>query len=410
MTELTWQPPVPSPVQENPVGAPAASGESQGDDPNSGRFQKASAERVLNERGKKNPHIQGARGLFCLFVFFYHVHHSGAGTIPVLASGVPNFLLNTLQHGVELFFGISGIVILGSLLRTRNSALFMWDRITRLFPVLWASTIATIVVQLTMGFSFPEPTRIIGSFLAVPPFFEIDAINPIAWTLAYEMMLYWFCAIAWLLRGSRLGIAMLAVVACGLMIYYPRTLMMLSGAIVFYRFLKPSRVDLIARYPLLFLVAFLVGTRLLVDAAGDHVEALAPLEFPLLKGLMLQGGLILVAVLGGMALIGIAKGYGLLGKLLGSATFVWLGAISYSFYLWHIPILAGVKRVLYALDLGRQEYSQALLMVISLPIALVVATISYKIFEVRVTGLLRGLFPKLGHPTVPATLPTSAKL
>ncbi|GAB2174734.1 acyltransferase [Dongia sp. agr-C8] len=364
----------------------------------------------MNARGKKNPHIQGARGLFCLFVFFYHVHHSGAGTIPVLASGVPNFLLNTLEHGVELFFGISGIVILGSLLRTRNSALFMWDRITRLFPVLWASTIATITVQLAMGMAFPEPSRIIGSFLAAPPFFGIDAINPIAWTLAYEMMLYWFCALAWLLRGSKVGIAMLAVIACGLLIYYPRTLMMLSGAIVFYRFLKPSRIDRIARFPLLFLIAFLVGTRLLVDAAGDHVEALAPLEFPLLKGLLLQAGLILVAALGGIALIGITKGYGLLGKLLGSPTFVWLGAISYSFYLWHIPILAGVKRMLYAFDLGRQEYSQALLFVISLPIALAVATVSYKLFEIRVTGMLRRLFPKLGHPPVPATLPTSAKL
>lgn len=384
--------------EHSQTGSPAPSNASGGD------------ATVMSDRGKKNPHIQGARGLFCLFVFFYHVHHSGAGAPPLLSSGVPNFLLNMLEHGVELFFGVSGIVILGSLLRTRNSVLFMWDRITRLFPVLWASTIATIVVLLAMGMSFPSPLRIVGSFLAAPPFFGIAPINPIAWTLAYEMMLYWFCALAWSLRGSRVSLSILAVIACGLLIYYPRTLMMLSGAIVFYRFLKPSPIDLVARYPLVMLIAFLVGTRLLVDAAGDNVDALEPLAFPLVKGLLLEAGLIVVAALGGIALIGIAKGYGLLGKLLASRSFVWMGAISYSFYLWHIPILAGVKKALYALGLGQHEYSQALLLIISLPIALVVAAISHKLLEVRVTGKLRRIFPKAGNAPVAAGLPTSAKL
>jgi peptidoglycan/LPS O-acetylase OafA/YrhL len=410
MTDLTRSPTGSSQVQADQVEARPSFAEGQHAGSPEGGVARSGDSAVLSGRGKKNPHIQGARGLFCLFVFFYHVHHSGAGTIPVLASGIPHFLLNTLEHGVELFFGISGIVILGSLLRTRDSVLFMWDRITRLFPVLWASTVATIVVQLAMGMSFPEVSRIIGSFLAAPPFFGIDPINPIAWTLAYEMMLYWFCALVWLLRGNRLSLAILAVIACGLLIYYPRTLMMLSGAVVFYRFLKPSRLDMIARFPLLFLVAFLVGTRLLVDAAGGRAEELQPLMFPLAKGLILQVGLIVVAVLGGITLIGITKGYGLLGRLLGSRTFVWLGAISYSFYLWHIPILAGVKRALYAMNLGNQEYSQALLLVIALPIALAVATVSYNLLELRVTGKLRKLFPKLGHPPARTNLRSSAKL
>jgi peptidoglycan/LPS O-acetylase OafA/YrhL len=401
MKESAWQPPVDA--RSVAVGG---AGEAEA----GGLDTPPSAEPAIAPRGRKNPHIQGARGLFCLFVFFYHVHHSGAGTIPVLASGIPNFLLNTLEHGVELFFGISGIVILGSLLRTRNAAVFMWGRISRLFPVLWASTFATMLVMPMTGLSLPDLPTIVGSLLAAPPFFDIAPINPIAWTLAYEMMLYWFCAIAWFLRGSKASLAILAVVACGLLIYYPRTLMMLSGAIVFYRFLTPTPVDRLARYPLLFLVAFLIGTRLLVEAAGDNVEALQPLAFPLMKGLWLEAGLLLVAVLGGITLIGIAKGYGLLGRLLGSTGFVWMGAISYSFYLWHIPVLAAVKRMLYALDLGQKEYSQALLFAISLPIALVVATLSYKILEVRASGILRSFFPKRGQAPAAPGLATSADL
>ena len=80
----------------------------------------------------KNDYVQGARGLFAFFVFAYHTHNSGLSTIEAQRVGLPRFLLDSLEHGVELFFGVSGLVIVASLLRRQSAGRFMFDRLTRL--------------------------------------------------------------------------------------------------------------------------------------------------------------------------------------------------------------------------------------------------------------------------------------
>lgn len=353
----------------------------------------AKLDATAKEKGEKNPHIQGARGLFALFVFFYHIHHAGLSTFPILDGPVASFLLGSLEHGVELFFGISGIVILGSLTRKRNAALFMWDRIARLFPVLWASTVLTLIVMIVYKLNVPSTYTIVGSFLALPPFFNINPVNPIAWTLAFEMMLYWYCAVVWKVRLNSILVAIAMLAAAVALIYYPRTMMMLAGAIVFYRLQKPSAVDKVARYSLLCLVAYLLGLRALVVAAGGYVDALQPLKFPLVPGLLFELGIVAVTGIGCVALVGIIKGYGILGKMLETRLLVWLGTISYSFYLWHIPIVSAGKRILRWQHLADTQYGQTLLLIGALPLTLVVATLSYEIFEARISVWLRRLFP-----------------
>lgn len=359
------------------------------------------------DRNDKNPYIQGARGLFCLFVYIYHIHHSGLRTFPILDLPIPMFILGSLEHGVELFFGISGLVILGSLLRKRRAGLFMWDRISRLFPVLWASTILTLAVMLVTSMPVPSTYTIVGSLLVLPPFFGVDPVNPIAWTLAFEMMLYWYCALVWRIRLNPILVSVAAVAAAVALVCYPRTMMMLAGAVVFYFFQKPTAIDRIARHSLFFLVAYLLGIRGLVVAAGGFVDALQPLTLPPAKGILLELGIIAVTAIGVVALVGIVRGYGLLGRLLSSRVFVGLGTISYSFYLWHIPIIAAGKRVLQALHLANTEYSQALLLLLTLPLALIVAKLSYEILEARISVWLRHFF-RVPARTVSAKASASA--
>lgn len=393
-----------------PPEAPTADGSIHGvgDAPSPTARAASEAGPSMGERNEKNRYIQGARGLFALFVFIYHVHHSGLRTFPILDGPIPSFLLGSLEHGVELFFGISGIVILGSLLRKRSATVFMWDRISRLFPVLWASTVLTLIVMIVYKLPVPSTYTIIGSFLALPPFFNIDPVNPIAWTLAFEMMLYWYCAAVWQIRLSPVLVAIAILAAAVVLIYYPRTMMMLAGALVFYRFQQPSAVDKVARYSLLCLMVYLLGLRGLVVAAGGLADSLQPLKFPLVQGLLLEIGIVVVTGVGCIALVGIAKGYGILGKMLGTRLFVWLGTISYSFYLWHIPIIAAGKRILRWLHLADVHYSQALLFVGALPIALIVATVSYEILEARVSVWLRHLYRMPAPAAAPAKVSVPA--
>ena len=98
-----------------------------------------------NTSAKFNPYIHGARGLFCLIVFVFHVINSGLPTFDFLSTGLTRHALETGKFGVELFFGISGIVILPSLHRAPSILVFILDRYARILPVLWATIIAITI-------------------------------------------------------------------------------------------------------------------------------------------------------------------------------------------------------------------------------------------------------------------------
>lgn len=96
--------------------------------------------------GGFNQNVHGARGLFASAVFFFHVINSGLATYPLLTLPVAQFLLRTPEYGVELFFCISGFVIVGTLRRASSPGAFLEDRAIRIFPVLWATV--TVIAML----------------------------------------------------------------------------------------------------------------------------------------------------------------------------------------------------------------------------------------------------------------------
>lgn len=338
----------------------------------------------------KNPYIQGGRGLFCLFVFFYHIHNSGLATYSILQTATAKFLLNTLEHGVELFFGVSGIVIIGSLSRQGSIARFAFNRINRLFPVLWATNVFVIAVAICFGIALPPVWAIAASFLIPPPFFEVPLVNPIAWTLEFELSFYIFVAIWWKLRARRSISVIMSLIACTWLFLYPRTLMMPAGVLIALgagAFVS-SRIT---RHSLFWLVAYLLALRAVIQFFGNgSVDAANPMRIDPSLILPFEVAMLCVTAIGIVALIGIIRGEGILGRFLGSGLMTELGNISYSFYLWHIPIMAGVKRVIIAAGLGGGDYSQLLMLAVSLPIAWLVAKASYEIIEIRITNFLRG--------------------
>ncbi|MDF0578888.1 acyltransferase family protein [Bradyrhizobium yuanmingense] len=348
----------------------------------------------MNE-SKKNQYIQGARGLFCLMVFVYHVHHSEIGTFDILKTPIANFLLGTLQFGVELFYGISGIVIIGSLLRAPTVSMFVWDRITRIYPVLWA----TILVTATVGWITGAWTvSFIKLFSSLFPPLELATrtghVNPIAWTLDYELTFYIISA--FIMAVGHRSLAAVAAFAVGavIIVCYPRTTMMLTGVVIFVWLLKSSTsADRFARHSLFFFVIYLLSWQAIVEIfGGGNVDAFGALLAPTFwAGITQEILIILATVLGGVALLGIVKGYGQLGRILSMPALVYMGTISYSFYLWHIPIMGGVKRIQLYMGYGHLPSSQLILFVSTLPISLVTAIVSYELIEKRLSQYLRQL-------------------
>lgn len=339
----------------------------------------------------KNVYIQGARGLFCLMVFVYHVNNSGLGTLDFLREPVSRFLLGTLELGVELFFGISGIVIIGSLRRSRSVRTFVLNRITRILPVLWATIVAVLLVALAFHMPLPSGAQILASMFPPLPLLGTGHVNPIAWTIDFEMAFYLLCAGTFFF-GARTpgGIALLCVSLVAIVIY-PRTMMMVAGTLVALGWVRGPLVDRLAHYTLPLLLIYLVAWRGIIELVGGHAKDLVgPTILSTDDAVWLYPAMIATTGVGMLALVGIVRGSGLLGRLLSTQAFVGLGNISYSFYLWHIPIMAGVKRVLVSLGLGGEAYAQALFFVTSLPVAVGVAWLSYVFIEQRFSAWLRG--------------------
>ena len=128
----------------------------------------------MSKQSGLNPNVHGARGLFSLVIFFYHVGNSGLPTFPgSFFVGLQQAGFASLKMGVELFFGISGLVIVGALGRASSFVSFLWDRVTRILPVLWATILVITAMSFLSGERLDQSLSLrlwLANFLAPPLF------------------------------------------------------------------------------------------------------------------------------------------------------------------------------------------------------------------------------------------------
>lgn len=108
--------------------------------------------------------------------------------------------------GVDLFFVISGLVVLMSAWDRAPSA-FLIGRASRLFPAFWAAVTLTAVVAWSVGFQGrPAPgvtTYLANLTMVAPPLTGLPWVEEVYWTLWYEWRFYlilWLVALAGITR------------------------------------------------------------------------------------------------------------------------------------------------------------------------------------------------------------------
>ena len=141
--------------------------------------------------------LDALRGLAALAVvaFHYTTHYQTMiGHVRPLGFGFP-----AGNHGVQLFFLISGFVIFMTLQRTRTAMDFVVSRFSRLFPAYWAAMAITAAVVYTLG--MPEqklPLRdLLLDLTMVQEVLGAQHLDGSYWTLGVELffyaqMLLWF--------------------------------------------------------------------------------------------------------------------------------------------------------------------------------------------------------------------------
>jgi peptidoglycan/LPS O-acetylase OafA/YrhL len=330
------------------------------------------------------PEIDGLRAVAIVPVVLYH-----AGLSWVSGGFV----------GVDVFFVISGYLITSIILAERRAgrfslADFYARRIRRIFPALFAVMAASYPIAFAvMGpvgmAEFAGSVTAATLFLANLYFYDISGyfataaeMKPLlhTWSLAVEEQFYLFfpalVLLTWRL-GARRQVAMLAALA------------VLSLALAQWDIAegKADRAFFMLQTRLWELMAGALCASWLASPRGQALRAGGRARHGALLGLALilfavlaydgetrfPGLAALPPVLGAVLVILFATRQSLAGRLLSWRPMVLVGLVSYSFYLWHVPLLVFTR-----IGTGRDDLA---LMLGACALAFVLACLSWRHVE-----------------------------
>lgn len=280
-----------------------------------------------------NSWLDVLRGLAALAVTLYHLNETvpGPATVPRAVAGYG-------WLGVPVFFVLSGYVVHTAATRTATVRLFAWRRLTRILPPYWASLAVVAAVvglqQLTTGENdLPPLPRGIGGWAAtltamVAPASETMGLNWVYWTLPYEIAFY-AVTLAALVRPRWFPHLAVALALLTVVFSHP------SGS---YR--TPGPFGTIPTFPGFFWLShwpiYALGVGLSLRDQGRRTAAAAVLVASLGATALCFPPSVTITATASVLCIVASRLRPLLSP--GRGAFAWLGRISYSLYLIHVPI------------------------------------------------------------------------
>ena len=341
--------------------------------------------------------VQSLRGIAAFLVMLSHLY-----LIDVKYSGDPILpkALDVGMAGVDIFFVISGFIMVYvtrniSQWRATNAAEFLFARVTRIYPLYWIMTLATLAVYIIrpdMVFGGSDNTPdILKSFLLWPD--DSAPLLQLGWTLIHEMSFYIIFAVLLCLGVKRLPLSLTvwtALIFVGHMagwrdispvtniLFHPLSLEFIIGACLglIYPHMKTTKL-----LPLILLLAALLGLAL---AAFKH--SVFPTDFER------------IAIFGTLATMIVSSSVWL--ERTGSISpkpLQRLGDWSYSLYLTHILTLSLLGRIWSEFAVpGALDNILALTAIVIA--AIIIAAITYYLIERPILRVLKNtrkrLFPK----------------
>ncbi|RKG97687.1 acyltransferase family protein [Corallococcus carmarthensis] len=133
--------------------------------------------------------LDALRGFAALAVALYHFT---AEYSDLYGHSVPLWEMRFGKYGVQLFFAISGFVILMSLERIERARDFVWSRAARLYPSYWTAVALTFTVVTLFG--LPEREFSLQTALVNLTMFHellrVPHVDTVYWTLTIELSFY----------------------------------------------------------------------------------------------------------------------------------------------------------------------------------------------------------------------------
>lgn len=338
--------------------------------PYSGTDSESGAIKVnVIDRSKKFHSVTSVRGFAALIVCWYHI---GLWT-NLLPDGLMRYSAGFGWLGPHIFFIVSGFVVPWSMYvtsyRIRYAFYFIARRLVRLDPPYLAT--ALLVIFLIMIGEVAGVTKVSFDFDALQFFSHLgylteiigrDWYNPVFWTLAIEFQYYLLLTLLYPLLSSENR--------------YVRRMLLIISLVVFLPFLGGSQTTWIFGYLPLFVLGFLLFQKYAgLIGEKEFWWCVAPTIILLLSFtpvLVFLSTLVVIV---------------LYQNRLRSRSAEFLGEISYSLYLIHMPIAIPFVRI--AADFANQDWHYAVIALTGLTISIVAAWIFHRLIEVPSINLAK---------------------
>ena len=365
--------------------------------------------------------LTGLRAVAAFLVFVFHASVFSVHGVNLVAPGFDNGIVRNGDFGVDIFFVLSGYVIaLVYIDRFREFSSgpylkFIWYRIARLLPLHLLTMLAMLVafyvssiggVVVTNNIYEFEPQSIIssiflihewlsdGNFVAkLPPIAlvighigRVGTPNSVAWSISAEFLAYLsfpiLLFVATKFRGAVAQITLLvAAIAMGCLHLVPtdnllRVLLCFSAGVILLVSDRraPNRVSS-------------------VQFRGFGLCLAAGLGFLMANCRTADGGLTyLMAVALVVALVGaLARENDILASILATRAPVYLGEISYAFYMVHWIVLKALTRLHHVSD-GLSSIGSIAFIAENLAVCLFLAGLLHKYVEGPARAALQGAY------------------
>jgi exopolysaccharide production protein ExoZ len=321
--------------------------------------------------------IQYLRAVAALMVFAFHAAFRGGKA--------ESFFIGAV--GVDIFFVISGFVM-WTVAQAGPPSLraFVGHRLGRIVPLYWGVTLFYVFIGLVHPSLYPWPVldfgEVVRSLLFIPYYAQNGELDPVVapgWTLNIEMFFYAVFALGVLVplrwRLAYLAVVLGLVALLGILATsHPAPWVGAYGNQVVLEFLAGAAIGALSTR------GWIPGPRVGLALVASAVAALGVMQVthfapPHLR-LPVWGSPAAAMVLGGLA---IERS----GRLFHSRLLLALGDASYSIYLLHTLLLAGLFHLVGPRPL--------VLFTLGLPLVCGVSYASYRLFERPVYDRLRQL-------------------
>lgn len=350
---------------------------------------------TMNDKKIEIQSISFLRGVACIFVALYH-----------LKSSAPNDsifynLFRFGSFGVDLFFMISGFVIVIATMNDKMVDSFFIKRVFRIYPpliaaILFQAFISNYSLSLNEFMSAIVPLH--NDYTAKAPDFGFSFLI-VAWSITFELAFYALFMVSMIISHRYRALvcsAIILAIVIGSQLYFNGSFSLLQAGAS--PEVNNSNLNALRVFGCSIMVEFIFGMAIAYIYMNVKVDASSLASrriYTILSVLALM--YLIPSYLGGynrgsglagygtwaLLILFIALGAEKLNIFRWNRSMLFIGAISYSLYLFHIPVHELIKQVIpdKLSQIKNIELRAACIMMLELSASIMVAYASYLLIE-----------------------------